>query len=404
MPLTLGSNITALGAQRNLGINSQKSNSSLSKLSSGNRIVTAKDDAAALSVSNGIRLDISALRAAATNVSQASSMVQIADGGFSQISDILTRMKTLASNAQSDQLSATERSFLNTEFAQLRSEITRIAESTEFNGVELLGGTAQHEAANVGTLVGTAQGFIGFDFNTSVRSVGESMRVAYNSTTNVMTVDVFDAAGGGGNALGSQSIDLGTLAGNPFDVGGANALPNGQTYTLDFAALGVKISLNTTFNAAANIAGAAFANDGVNIVAGSTTASATLNFLVGVSTTDLISVTIQQGNASALGVGALTVDNATNAQAASNAIDTAMTTVNTARSTLGAIMSRLEFAGANVAVQIENNEAARSTLADTDVSAEMTEFTSKQVLVQAGVSMLSQANQQPQILLQLLQN
>ena len=105
-----------------------------------------------------------------------------------------------------------------------------------------------------------------------------------------------------------------------------------------------------------------------------------------------------------LPIGALTVDNATNAQAASNAIDTAMTTVNTARSTLGAIMSRLEFAGANVAVQIENNEAARSTLADTDVSAEMTEFTSKQVLVQAGVSMLSQANQQPQILLQLLQN
>lgn len=403
MPLTINSNIVAQGAQRALNVSAMKSNNSLAKLSSGTRITTAKDDAAALSVANGLRLDVAALRAASTNVSQASSMLQVADGGFNQIGDVLTRMKTLATNAQSDQLSATERSFLNTEFTSLRSEITRIAESTEFNGIELLGGTAQHEAANVGTLVGTAQGFVGFEFNTGIRSAGESVRIAYNSTSAVMTVDVFSGASGGGNALGSQSIDLGSLAGNPFDIGGAANLPNGQTYTLDFSAIGVKLALNTTFDAGANIAGAAFANDGVNVVAGTATAGATLNFLVGVATTDTITANIGQGNAAALGLGTATVDNVGNAQAASNAIDAAMTTINTQRANLGAIMSRLDFAGANVAVQVENNEAARSVLYDVDVSAEMTEFTSKQVLVQAGVSMLAQANQQPSLMLRLLQ-
>lgn len=403
MPLTINTNVVAQGAQRALNISAMKSNNSLSKLSSGTRITTAKDDAAALSVANGLRLDIAALRAASTNVSQASSMLQVADGGFNQIGDVLTRMKTLATNAQSDQLSATERSFLNTEFTNLRSEITRIAESTEFNGIELLGGTAQHEAANVGTLVGTAQGFVGFEFNTGIRSAGESVRIAYNSTSSVMTIDVFSAATGGGNALGSQSINLGALAGNPFDIGGAANLPNGQTFTLDFSAVGVKLALNTTFDAGANIAGAAFANDGVDIVAGTATAGATLNFLVGVATTDTITATIGQGNASALGLGTATVDNVGNAQTASNAIDAAMTTINTQRANLGAIMSRLDFAGANVAVQVENNEAARSVLYDVDVSAEMTEFTSKQVLVQAGVSMLAQANQQPSLMLRLLQ-
>lgn len=141
----------------------------------------------------------------------------------------------------------------------------------------------------------------------------------------------------------------------------------------------------------------------MNITAGTATAGANLNFLIGVANTDVLNVVIGVGTAAALGVGSSQVDSVANAQSASNAIDTAMNTVNTQRANLGALMSRLEFAGANVAVQIENNEAARSVLYDVDVSSEMTEFTSKQVLVQAGVSMLAQANQQPQILLQLLQ-
>jgi flagellin len=403
MPLSLGSNITAMSAQRNLAANSAKSTSSLSKLSSGSRIVTAKDDAAALSIANGLRLDLSSLRAAQTNVQQASSVLQIADGGYAQIGEVLTRMKSLAANAQSDQLSATERGFLNTEFTNLRSEITRIAGSTEFNGVELLGGAAQHQASNIGTLVGTAQGFVGYSFDPGVRTVGQSVRIAYNSTTGVMVVDVFSAASGGGNALASQSIDIDTLAGNPFNRGGTNRVAPGSTFTLDFAALGMRITANNDWDTATNIAGAAFADDGVNITAGTATAGANLNFLIGVASTDVLNVVIGVGTAAALGVGASQVDSVINSQAASAAIDTAMNTVNTQRANLGALMSRLEFAGANVAVQIENNEAARSVLYDVDVSSEMTEFTSKQVLVQAGVSMLAQANQQPQILLQLLQ-
>lgn len=395
MPLTINSNVLAMGSQRSLNVTAMKSNAALAKLSSGSRIVTAKDDAAALSIANGLRLDLAALRAASTNVQQASSVLQIADGGFAQIGEVLTRMKTLATNAQSDNLSATERGFLNTEFTNLRSEISRIAGSTEFNGVELLGGAARLETTNAGTNVETADGFVGFEFNPAVRNVGDIATIAYNSTTNVMTVSVTD----GTDALGSQSIDLGALSGDPFDVGGGGNLVAGSTYDLDFSAIGVKIKLNSTFAAGTAIT----ANNTVEVAAGTTTAGANLNFLVGVATSDVINVAIGVADAAGLGVGAATVDSVANAQGASAAIDTAVNNVNTQRANLGALMSRLDFAGANVAVQIENNEAARSVLFDVDVSSEMTEFTSKQVLVQAGISMLAQANQQPSLLLRLLQ-
>merc|ERR1711974_28451 len=144
--------------------------------------------------------------------------------------------------------------------------------------------------------------------------------------------------------------------------------------------------------------GGDFATGGVDILAGAGTTATNLNFLVGVATTDVVSITLQVGNAAALGVGGTSVDNIANAQGAATAIDTAVQNLNTARATLGATLSRLEFAGSNVAIQVENSEAARSTLEDVNVAEEFTNFTSSQVLVQAGVSILAQANQQPSLL------
>ena len=144
--------------------------------------------------------------------------------------------------------------------------------------------------------------------------------------------------------------------------------------------------------------------------AGTSSAAATFAFQVGSgnSVTDAnnsISITISEGNFSAL-IGGGTGSNLTtagNAATASDEVDAAVQAVNTARADVGSSQNRIEFAQNNLAVSIENSEAARSVLLDVDVSAEITKFTSEQVLIQAGVSMLAQANQQPSLLLRLLQ-
>jgi len=404
MSLSLNTNISALSAQRNLRLNNSAAASSIGKLSSGSRIVTAKDDAASLSIASGLSLDLASLRAANANISQANSVLQIADGGYGQIGEVLNRMKTLAATSASDQISNTERDFLNTEYQQLIQQVDGIATATSYNGVQLIGGgnTLQADAASAGLAnnLEQADGFAAFSFDASVRAAGEFVDFAYDEDTDVMTLTVLDASTG--NTLESQSIALADLAGNPFDIGGTgNPTVLGQTVDVNFDQLGVTVTLNDEFDTTAAIASGA--NSELEIEAGTTTAAADLTFVTGVNaTTDTIQMQFDGATVADLGLSGTSVDG-TNATAASAAIDNAVNTLNTARSEVGAVLSRLEFAKNTVSVQIENTEAARSTLMDVDVAEEFTKFSSKQVLIQAGVSILAQANQQPQALLRILQ-
>jgi flagellin len=133
------------------------------------------------------------------------------------------------------------------------------------------------------------------------------------------------------------------------------------------------------------------------------TGGGSLSFQVGTLASDTIGVSIASVTTAALGIGANTVDSAGNATTASNNLDTAIASVNAARADIGALMSRFEFVSANIATLVENLDAARSTLMDVDMAAEMSKFSSSQVLMQASVAMLAQANQMPQNLLRLLQ-
>lgn len=393
MSLTITTNLSAMTAQRNLSASAAKSQSALNKLSSGSRITSAKDDAAGLAIATSLRMDLSSVRAAQSNISQASSMLQVADGGLNQITDILGRMKTLAATAQSDQISNTERGFVNTEYQNLVQEIDRIAAGTEYNGIELLTGTTGVGASlgtnAIGTDVEAADGFVAITFDPNKRADSEAITIDYDATTNVFTVTALDGAGG--NALGAQSLDL-------DDLGGPVAA--GQTVDLNFSDLGVTIRLSDDFDDTA----ALNANNEITIqdaVAGQQ--GTQLIFKVGVDNADNITANINNTSTTSLGVNGNDVSTRAGADTAVTAIDTAVERINTNRANIGAIMNRLEFAGSNVATQIENFEAARSTLADTDVAIEMTNFTSQQVLVQAGVSMLAQANQQGGLLMRLLQ-
>ena len=149
-------NIAANSAVRYLNINSNQETSALSKLSSGSRITSASDDAAGLAISTRISSDVTALQQAATNAAQANAILQTADGGASNISDILARMKSLASESASGTTVASSRPYIDAEFQQLTSEIDSIANGTRYSGQTLLNATSPFAGTGVSVLVGSS--------------------------------------------------------------------------------------------------------------------------------------------------------------------------------------------------------------------------------------------------------
>ena len=387
MSLNVISNYAANVAHRNLVSNEQGASASLAKLSSGSRIVSAKDDAAALAIGSRLAAEVGALKQAGVNASQASSMLQIADGAFSRSNDILIRMKTLAVQAASGQLGSTERAVLDVEFQALKNEITRIGNDTEFNGVKLVNGSQTITS----TLIVGANGFdaartqgvtTGAGGSISVATAAGTATIAFSNGTNSYsaTIDTTDT-----------NITAGTTLAAPLTVTltSTNAQVTG-TVTLD---------LNTAFNVITTQASTAATVSG--------TSATSFTFKVGtgaVAAEDDLAFSIDSLVSIASGVaGNLQGATGANADVASGQVTTAINSLATARATVGANQSRLDFAQSNVATATENAEAARSSLIDLDVAAEITMFTSKQILVQAGVSMLAQANQLPQNLLRLFQ-
>ncbi|WP_407178843.1 flagellin [Bradyrhizobium sp. STM 3562] len=154
MPV-ISTNLAANAAVSYLNINSQQETSALSKLSSGSRITSASDDAAGLAISTRISSDVTVLQQAATNASQATAILQTADGGASNISDILARMESLASESSSGTTVQSSRAYINSEFSQLISEIDSIASGTRYSGQSLLDGTSSF-ASGVSVMVGSS--------------------------------------------------------------------------------------------------------------------------------------------------------------------------------------------------------------------------------------------------------
>jgi len=388
MALNVVSNFAANVAQRNLAAAETQAASSLAKLSSGSRVVSAKDDAASLAIGSRLSAEVAALGQAGVNAGQASSLLQIADGAMARVNDVLTRMKTLAVQAASGQLGSTERGILDTEFQALRQEIARIGNDTEFNGVKLVsgsqsitGGAALSNDNGVDAI--RAQGFdlggatsIG-SFSITFDSTAKTF-VANDGTTSLQaTVDTTGATGG--NLLTPQTVTLQSTNDATFD----------GSITFD---------LSTAFDHTASLA------DQAATIAGSSTTSFTFKVGTGaVAAEDNLTFSIDSIVAVSDALSSNDITTASNADAASAAVTTQIDSLNSARATVGANQSRLDFASANVATAQENAEAARSQLLDLNVAQEITSFTSKQILVQAGVSMLAQANQLPQNLLRLFQ-
>ena len=386
MALTINSNYAANVAHRHLRESDSDATRSLAKLSAGTRVLSGRDDAASLAIGKRLEAETAALRQASVNAGQAGSMLQIADGALSSISDILTRMKTLATQSASDQVSDAERVYLNDEFTQLRSEIDRIAADTDFNGQKLINGSQTVTAGTIGTDIESADGFgaITFDANAAGVSNADQFSVAYDTTTNRFTVTNTTT----GVAQTSEQVTAAPAAGATQDV--------------RFDEFGLTLTLTSDFDPATAIT----ANNTFDATVANS-ASTTFTYKIGTGTTaaeDDMAFTLDSAAVAALsaGLAADTLDTRANAETAIDNIATAIDEVNERRAGIGANQNRLEFAAANLASSIENSEAARSELLDLDIASEMTSFTSKQILMQAGVSMLAQANQMPQNLLKLL--
>lgn len=412
MALNIISNYAANVAHRNLQASDEAATRSLAKLSSGTRVVSARDDAASMAIGSRLNAEVQSLKTATVNVGQANSMLQIADGGMSTIDNILVRMKTLAVQGSSENLSSVERGYAYDEFSTLTEELDRVSASTKFNGVQLLAGQnklgfdpAAFGAGNAAADIGADSGFVSFDIASDAKGVatGNTLTVDIATTGTTTVMSLTNVATGV-----SQSVDV-----SGYITGGANELTGTQTKDLSFGQLGINVKINSNFGATAT-AGLDSGTDAATLTtAAETGAAASLTFKIGSGNTpaqDDLTFNLSVVNSQTLGTSGgnkLTdITDFATAGAASAAIDVvsdAIDQLQTARSAVGVGQNRLDFASQNLASSIENNEAARSTLLDLDVASEMTSFSSKQVLVQSGVAMLAQANQMPQNLLRLLQ-
>jgi flagellin len=386
MALNVISNFAANVAHRHLVQSDAQATDSLAKLSSGSRVLSAKDDAASLAIGSRLNAEVHAMRQAGVNAGQGISMLQIADGAMANVSDILIRMKTLAVQAGSGQLSFVERSMLDAEYQNLLSEIDRIAADTEFNGVKMVNGSQSVQTMPAGLRVSDGVSSVNVaGFNLGGATTSAAYSLGYNSTSHTFTL-----TDGTTNWVGS--ISSGVIA--------ANVTTQGITVSLQAAGSDAVMTLGVAAGFATN---SSVSSTTITLQGNATTS---FTFKVGSGTVpaeDEISVTIDGIGSTALTLNGSDVSTKTTADTASDAITTAVNNINTSRANLGASQNRMEFAAANIATASENTEAARSDLMDLDIAAEMSTLTSRQILLQAGIAMLAQANQLPQNLLRLFQ-
>ena len=369
MGFRIQNNIAALNAQTNLNVSDTAMTKSLQRLSSGYRINSAKDDAAGLAISQGFRADIASVKVAQRNITEANSLLQVAEGAMSSVGDILTRMKELATQAASANV-GTDVSKVAAEYNTLISEIDRIADSTKYAGTKLVDGTF-----------------------TAGNSTTE-----WNAIANVYDVSVTNAA------TGAYTVTYTATGGNILSIskGGVTetkvlADAAGTGGTIDFSTLG--ISFKYTGAMVADTTGNALAAADPTVDAGATAA-----FQVGYESDPTSQMTVALDSIKTgvlqLAVGDL-VDSAT-AYSKLAAIDDAIDTLASSRGDIGAYQNRLSYAATNLSATLENFTAAESVIRDVDMAAEMTSFTKNQILVQAGTAMLAQANMAPQQVLSLL--
>ena len=402
-------NIMAMNAYRNYTNNTSALSKNLEKLSSGYKINRAGDDAAGLAISEKMRAQITGLDKAQDNAKDGISLVQTAEGALTEVHDMLNRMYELAEqSANGTYEDGTDRVQLQKEVTQLKNEINRIADSANFNGINLLDGSMAG-GASISGKIGTTN--VSFSIGSKSQQVdgANDAKVTLsgdgNTDSGKIDVTITDK--------GAITIKLGTK-------GAASYTADEITQAVRDAAKalaeknGAKDAEKKVGNGLASFTMKA---DGkINLAASGTDTTGDLTFATGTGKGGLtlqigdtsasynkLDVTINDCHTGALGIADLDIGNQTDAADALKTIKDAINYVSDVRGTLGATQNRLDHTINNLSVMQENIQDAESTIRDTDVADEMMAYTKNNILIQSAQAMLAQANQVPQGVLQLLQ-
>lgn len=391
--LGINTNINSLVSQQNLNGSGSALSQAITRLSSGKRINSAADDAAGLAISNIMQTQINGLNQGVSNSNDGTSMVQTASSGLSSLTSSLQRIRQLATQAANGSMTADDRAALQQEVTQQISEVNRIASQTTYNGMNLLNGSMGNVSFQVGANVGQSISL----------SLSQDMSAAKLGTGNVQA----------GNTLGSfsgLSLDnSGASVASGATITAINVISDGSGgYTLTdqnnealsltaaqaiFGSSNVATTNGNTAISAANASG---------IGAAGATKLDSLTSTTTAASNDAIGSTIDKLNVPS-DVASINISTQSGASMAMESIDNAMTTLNNLQATLGAAQNRFTAIGSTQQAQSTDLSSAQSSIQDANFAEETANLSKAQVLQQAGISVLAQANSQPQQILKLLQ-
>ncbi len=376
-------NVSAMIANNALQTSDNKLSASIARLSSGLKISSAKDNPSGLAMARRMNAQIESLKTANDSTNDGISIIETADGVLGEIQDMLQRMNELSIKSSNGTLTDDDRATIQEEMDQLKNEVTRISETTEFNGKTLLDGS--YDLTGYATVGGVT------DSKISVSSYSDSVVPGTSTITGLKCTytDTDEVE----NTLSDVSITSITSGGKEYSIAAGNLTISTDADIITFTGtdgfmlqMQVDESLNTATGVSLDLTG----NGAMSVQVGANEGQRL----------DIRIPTISLANLGITNVDASTKDLAT---ASIDAIKSGLSYVSAVRSRLGAYQNRLESTDSSTDTTTENMTSAYSRIMDTDMAEEMTTYSTEQVLSQAGISILSQANNRPSEVLQLLQ-
>jgi flagellin len=409
--MRINNNMAAANASRNLGETQARIGKNVERLSTGFRINRAGDDASGMVISNQLRAQVSGLRQAIRNGQDGVSVLQTAEGSLDQVNTMLNRMRDLAVQAANTGTAGlAARTAAQAEVTALGNEIDRISSTTKFGSLSLLDGSFGVTTAKSSGFVSNATSIVVAAANTSLAITFNTGSATTGIVTGTVTATLVAATYTSADAyasevsravkaalLGAATANVQALA-NGVKVTAQAVTGGGAAMTLDIGGLATGQTFTTA--GGATTAGAATGWTAMTTAAVSGSGG---SFQVGANAGEVINLSIGATNLTTLGLTTISLTGSDGAISASIvALDTAINTVSSTRGSIGALQNRFDSMIENLQITTENLAASESRIRDTDMAAEMVEFTKNQVLAQAGTAMLSQANQIPQGILSLL--
>jgi flagellin len=387
MPLRVNNNIAAINSRRHLNQNTRVLGIRLERLSSGLRLNRAADDAAGLSVREGMRAEIAGLKVNVVNAEHATNQLQVAEGSLNEVNAILIRMQELATQSSNSTLTDLNRTSIQIEYTHLIAEIDRISQATVYNNQTLLNGFGNTVSATGSTAISTS----------NVTGVNE-VKIS-GAQTGTYTFE--DTAGDSqitlGNGTVTQTLDIGTIL-------DGTVIATSTKFVANFDRLGVQVTL-----AGANVAGATgdYTDGDLNTTTLVVESGTGGSYQVGPKDQafNRIECGIRDMGASGaiLNLNTTSVATIDTSRTAITQLDVAITEVSQTRGDVGALQNRLAFAISYTENEIENIQASEASISDADIAEEVSQFTRAKILSQAATAMLAQANLLPQDVLALLQ-